>query len=66
MNDLKKIRHQKKLINCDNISPKKPFWLKVKLLKVDFDKQKVYSDLNITTVCEEASCPNICWSKQQL
>ena len=68
MNDLKKIRHPEKVNKPDNISPKKPFWLKVKAPQGKiFDQTKgLLDDLNITTVCEEASCPNIgnCWSKK--
>ena len=68
MNDLKKIRHPEKINKPDNISPKKPFWLKVKAPQGKiFDQTKgLLNDLNITTVCEEASCPNIgnCWSKK--
>ena len=68
MNDLKKIRHPEKINKPDNISPKKPSWLKVKAPQGKiFDQTKgLLNDLNITTVCEEASCPNIgnCWSKK--
>ena len=68
MNDFKKIRHPEKINKPDNISPKKPFWLKVKAPQGNvFDQTKdLLDDLNITTVCEEASCPNIgnCWSKK--
>ena len=68
MNDLKKIRHPEKINKPDNISPKKPFWLKVKAPQGKiFDQTKgLLDDLNITTVCEEASCPNIgnCWSNK--
>ena len=68
MNDLKKIRHPEKVNKPDNISPKKPSWLKVKAPQGKiFDQTKgLLDDLNITTVCEEASCPNIgnCWSKK--
>ena len=68
MNDLNKIRHPEKINKPDNISPKKPFWLKVKAPQGKiFDQTKgLLDDLNITTVCEEASCPNIgnCWSKK--
>ena len=68
MNDLQKIRHPEKINKPDNISPKKPFWLKVKAPQGKiFDQTKdLLDDLNITTVCEEASCPNIgnCWSKK--
>ena len=68
MYDLKKTRHPEKINKPDNISPKKPFWLKVKAPQGKiFDQTKdLLDDLNITTVCEEASCPNIgnCWSKK--
>ena len=68
MNDLKKMRHPEKINKPDNISPKKPLWLKVKAPQGKiFDQTKgLLDDLNITTVCEEASCPNIgnCWSKK--
>ena len=68
MSDLKKIRHPEKINKPDNISPQKPSWLKVKAPQGKiFDETKgLLDDLNITTVCEEASCPNIgnCWSKK--
>ncbi len=68
MNEIKKIRHPEKVNKKDNISPSKPDWLKVKApLGKMFDETKsLLNDLNITTVCEEASCPNIgnCWSKK--
>ncbi len=68
MNDLKKIRHPEKINKPDNISPKKPFWLKVKAPqgKIFEQTKDLLDDLDITTVCEEASCPNIgnCWSKK--
>ena len=68
MNEIKKIRHPEKIHKQDNISPPKPDWLRVKApLGKIFDETKgLLDDLNITTVCEEASCPNIgnCWSKK--
>ena len=68
MNNFKKIRHPEKINKPDNISPKKPFWLKVKAPQGKiFDETKgLLDDLNITTVCQEAGCPNIgsCWSKK--
>jgi lipoic acid synthetase len=68
MNEIKKIRHPEKIHKPDNISPPKPNWLRVRApLGKIFDKTKgLLDDLNITTVCEEASCPNIgsCWSKK--
>ena len=68
MNEIKKIRHPEKIHKPDNISPPKPKWLRVRApLGKIFDETKgLLDDLNITTVCEEASCPNIgnCWSKK--
>ena len=68
MNEIKKIRHPEKIHKPDNFSPPKPNWLKVRApLGKIFDETKgLLDDLNITTVCEEASCPNIgnCWSKK--
>ena len=68
MNELKKIRHPEKINKPDNISPPKPKWLKVRapLGKIFDETKELLDGLNITTVCEEASCPNIgnCWSKK--
>ena len=68
MNEIKKIRHPEKIHKPDNISPPKPKWLRVRApLGKIFDETKGLLDgLNITPVCEEASCPNIgnCWSKK--
>ncbi len=68
MNEIKKIRHPEKIHKPDNISPPKPKWLRVRApLGKIFDETKgLLDDLKITTVCEEASCPNIgnCWSKK--
>ena len=68
MNEIKNIRHPEKVNKPDKISPLKPPWLKVKAPLGDlFLKTKgLLDDLNITTVCEEAACPNIgsCWEKK--
>ena len=68
MNEIKNIRHPEKVNKPDKISPSKPSWLKVKAPLGDlFLKTKgLLDDLNITTVCEEAACPNIgsCWEKK--
>ena len=68
MNEIKKIRHPEKIHKPDNVSPPKPNWLRVRapLGKVFDETKGLLNDLNITTVCEEASCPNIgnCWSKK--
>ena len=68
LNEKKKIRHPEKINKPDNISPPKPSWLKVRApIGKIFDETKgLLDDLDIVTVCEEASCPNIgnCWSKK--
>ena len=68
MNEIKKIRHPEKIHKPDNVSPPKPNWLRVRapLGKIFYETKGLLDDLNITTVCEEASCPNIgnCWSKK--
>ena len=68
MNEIKNIRHPEKIHKPDNISPSKPNWLRVRapLGKIFDETKELLDDLNITTVCEEASCPNIgnCWSKK--
>ncbi|PPR47473.1 MAG: Lipoyl synthase [Alphaproteobacteria bacterium MarineAlpha5_Bin9] len=63
-----KTRHPEKIHKKDNPIPKKPHWIRVKsptsnLFKVTNSIVKKY---NLTTVCEEAACPNIgeCWQKK--
>ena len=47
---------------------KKPDWLKVKISNSDINKftKNIVEKNRLTTVCEEAACPNIheCWSKK--
>ena len=68
MNEIKKLRHPEKIHKPDNISPPKPKWLRVRapLGKIFDETKRLLDGLKITTVCEEASCPNIgnCWSKK--
>ncbi len=61
-------RHPEKQKNTDKPMGKKPDWIRVKA-----PQGKVYSEtlatvkgLKLTTVCEEAGCPNIgeCWDKK--
>ena len=61
-------RHPEKQKNPDHPMGKKPDWIRVKA-----PQGKVYSEtlntvkgLKLTTVCEEAGCPNIgeCWDKK--
>lgn len=61
-------RHPEKQKNADRPMGKKPDWIRVKA-----PQGKIYSEtlatvkgLKLTTVCEEAGCPNIgeCWDKK--
>lgn len=63
-----KLRHPEKNHRPDNPSPRKPDWIRVKApgSKVYNETRQLMRDNNLTTVCEEASCPNVgeCWSKK--
>lgn len=67
--ELKKpeIRHREKQKNPDRPMGKKPDWIRVKapVAKSYHDTRNVVKQLHLTTVCEEAGCPNIgeCWEK---
>jgi lipoic acid synthetase len=59
-------RHPEKEGRPDNVSPRKPDWIRVKApTSPGYHQTKaLVRDLKLNTVCEEASCPNIgeCWS----
>jgi lipoic acid synthetase len=59
-------RHPEKEGRPDAVSPRKPDWIRVKApTSAGYHQTKqLVRDLNLHTVCEEASCPNIgeCWS----
>ena len=61
-------RHPEKQKNPDRPMGKKPDWLRVKAPqgKVFHETREVMKGLKLTTVCEEAGCPNIgeCWDKK--
>ncbi len=61
-------RHPEKQKNPDRPMGKKPDWLRVKAPqgKVFHETREVMKSLKLTTVCEEAGCPNIgeCWDKK--
>lgn len=69
MRDLKipEQRHPEKAAKPDNPQPKKPSWIRVKAPGGEgyAETQKIMRDNNLTTVCEEAGCPNVgeCWSQ---
>ncbi len=59
-------RHPEKQAKPDQPSPRKPDWIRVKApTSVGYHETKaLMRGLKLTTVCEEAGCPNIgeCWS----
>ena len=64
----KRPRHPEKEVRPDAPSPRKPDWIRVKApTSAGYHETKaLVRDLNLHTVCEEASCPNIgeCWSQK--
>ena len=65
MNDINKIRHPQFKNTPERPSGRKPNWIRVKapVSKGYRETKSLMNDLNLTTVCEEAACPNIgeCW-----
>ena len=63
-----RVRHPEKRNRPDNPIQRKPSWIRVKapVSKTYNETKELMRGLNLTTVCEEASCPNIgeCWSKK--
>jgi lipoic acid synthetase len=61
-------RHPEKQKNPDRPMGKKPEWIRVRAPqgKIYHETRQTVHDLKLTTVCEEAGCPNIgeCWEKQ--
>ncbi|MEM6812387.1 MAG: lipoyl synthase [Pseudomonadota bacterium] len=61
-------RHPEKQKNPDRPMGKKPSWIRVKAGQGKTYKETLdtVKGLNLTTVCEEAGCPNIgeCWDKK--
>ena len=60
-------RHPEKAKRPDNAQPKKPTWIRVKAPVGEGYKEthKIMRDHKLTTVCEEAGCPNVgeCWNQ---
>ena len=60
-------RHPEKQRRPDSTQPKKPDWIRVKAPVGEGYKatHKIMRDHKLTTVCEEAGCPNVgeCWSQ---
>lgn len=61
-------RHPEKQKNPDRPMGKKPEWIKVKAPqgKIYHETRDIVKNFKLTTVCEEAGCPNIgeCWNKK--
>ena len=61
-------RHPEKAHKADTLILRKPDWIRVKApgSAIYHETQKLVRDNKLTTVCEEASCPNIgeCWTKK--
>jgi lipoic acid synthetase len=62
------LRHPEKAHKPDNVSPRKPDWIRVKAptSKAFGETRRVVREHGLNTVCEEAACPNIgeCWAKK--
>lgn len=60
-------RHPEKAHRPDNAQPRKPDWIRVKAptSKGYTDTREIMRTHKLTTVCEEAGCPNVgeCWSQ---
>ena len=63
-----KVRHPEKAHRPDNPVARKPEWIRVKApTSPEYHATRnIMRGLKLTTVCEEAACPNIgeCWSKR--
>ena len=63
----KSFRHPEKRNRPDNPIKRKPDWIRVKapVSKGYKETQRIMRKYNLTTVCEEAGCPNIgdCWGR---
>jgi lipoic acid synthetase len=61
-------RHPEKAHKAETPILRKPDWIRVKApgSAIYHETQKLVRDNKLTTVCEEASCPNIgeCWTKK--
>ena len=63
-----KTRHPEKIKNIPNPLKKKPNWIRTKITnsQIFFKTKEIVNKNKLTTVCQEANCPNIteCWSKK--
>ena len=62
------LRHPEKAHKPDQISGRKPSWIRVKapMGKVYNETKRIVQEKKVATVCEEAGCPNIgeCWQQR--
>ena len=60
-------RHPEKAHRADNPSPRKPPWIRVKAptSKGFFETKAIVKNHGLSTVCQEAGCPNVgeCWAQ---
>ena len=65
---MSEIRHPEKRNRADQLSPRKPDWIRVRVPNspVFAETKKIVREHGLHTVCEEAGCPNIgeCWAKR--
>ena len=63
-----KTRHPEKVKNIASPLKKKPDWIRTKITntQIFFKTKEIVNKNKLTTVCQEANCPNIteCWSKK--
>ena len=63
-----KTRHPEKVKNIASPLKKKPDWIRTKITntQIFFKTKEIVNRNKLTTVCQEANCPNIteCWSKK--
>ena len=68
MNTVTKLRHPEKRNRPDNPPMRKPPWIRVKapMSKGYQETREIVRRHGLSTVCEEAGCPNIgeCWEKK--
>jgi len=61
-------RHPEKIKNTPSPLKKKPDWIRTKITnsQIFFKTKEIVNKNKLTTVCQEANCPNIteCWSKK--
>ncbi|MBA48893.1 MAG: lipoyl synthase [Paracoccus sp. (in: a-proteobacteria)] len=62
-----RLRHPEKAHRPDQVQPKKPAWIRVKAPVSEGYKRTrdIMKEHRLSTVCEEAGCPNVgeCWSQ---